>query len=248
MSEQVSKQQIKQLQAIIDGARRMVFFGGAGASTESGLPDFRGQNGLYKQKTGYDWPPEIMLSQEFLQRHPAEFFDFHKRYMVHQDVQPGVIHRKLAELEKAGKLAGIITQNIDGLHHLAGSTKVVELHGAISRNYCVQCKKAYGLDAILSVQGVPHCDCGGMIRPDVVLFGEQLDKAALFEAARLIRDADVLLVGGTSLTVYPAAGLVDYFEGDKLILINRDSTPLDDMADLVIHASIGMVMAKIRTN
>ena len=221
----------------------IVFFGGAGVSTESGIPDFRSVDGLYNQK--YKYPPETILSHSFFMSNPEEYYRFHHEKLVVRNVQPNAAHRKLAELEQAGKLRAVVTQNIDGLHQKAGSRNVLELHGSTSRNYCIRCGKEYPAGYIDDCDGVPYCDCGGVIRPDVVLYEEQLDGDVLNSAVIFISRADVLIVGGTSLNVYPAAGLINYYRGDKLVLINRDPTPYDRRANLVIHDSIGKVMDSI---
>jgi NAD-dependent deacetylase len=235
--------QVAALQRIIDDSQRMVFFGGAGVSTESGLPDFRGSDGLYRQK--FRFPPEIMLSHSFFISHPDEFYEFHKSRMIRLDIRPNPTHVQLAALEAAGRLKAVITQNIDGLHQMAGSRKVLELHGSVHRNYCLSCGKIFDAAFIVSCAGVPRCSCGGLVRPDVVLYEESLDPALLREAARLIGQADTLIVGGTSLVVYPAAGLVDYFSGSHLVLINKDVTPLDSQAELALHGPIGEIMGRI---
>lgn len=233
-----------QLQQIIDRAQKIAFFGGAGVSTESGLPDFRSTDGLYHQR--YDYPPETMLSRTFFDRHPEEFFRFYRDKMLVLDAQPNAAHKKLAELENAGRLNGVITQNIDGLHQKAGSRKVFELHGSVMRNHCMRCGKFFGPEYVADADGVPRCDsCGGIVKPDVVLYEEGLDNDVVEGAVRAIREADVLIVGGTSLAVYPAAGLLRYFNGDTLVLINRDPTPYDEQADLLIHGKIGEVLGEI---
>lgn len=244
MNALAASDQTKALQAIVDDTRDIVFFGGAGVSTESGLPDFRSADGLYRQN--FRHPPEIMLSHGFFIRHPEDFFEFHKAKMIHLNIRPNPTHYKLAELERAGSLKTVITQNIDGLHQLAGSLNVLELHGSIHRNTCLACQRKYNAEFVVSCSGIPRCECGGMVRPDVVLFEEGLDPKVLRESARAIRQADTLIVGGTSLAVYPAAGLVDYFRGRHLVLINRDETPLDNKAELVLRGPIGEVMAGIR--
>lgn len=233
-----------QLQRIVDDSRDMVFFGGAGVSTESGLPDFRSADGLYRQKFRY--PPEVMLSHSFFVSHPAEFYEFHKSQMIHLEIKPNPAHFKLAELERAGRLLAVVTQNIDGLHQMAGSQQVLELHGSIHRNYCLKCRRQYDAAYVVQSSGVPHCTCGGLIRPDVVLYEEGLDQAVLSEAAWLISQADTLIVGGTSLAVYPAAGLVEYFQGRHLVLINKEATQLDDQAELVIREPIGATLNKLK--
>lgn len=238
--------QTEALQRIVDDSHNIVFFGGAGVSTESGLPDFRSDNGLYRQKFRY--PPEVMLSHSFFLSHPEEFFEFHRSQMIHLEIKPNAAHFKLAELERAGRLAAVITQNIDGLHQMAGSLKVLELHGSVHRNYCLDCRRQYDAQIIVQSSSVPRCECGGMIRPDVVLYEEGLDPVVLSKSARLIGQADTLIVGGTSLAVYPAAGLVDYFQGRHIVMINHDVTPLDADASLVLRGPIGAVFAGIQAN
>ena len=233
----------EKLQEILDSHRRVVFFGGAGVSTESGIPDFRSVDGLYHQK--YDYPPETILSHTFFMNHPEEFFRFYRDKMLALDAEPNAAHRKLAQLEKAGKLTGVITQNIDGLHQKAGSVHVMELHGSVHRNYCMRCGKFYDARFMLESEGIPTCSCGGMIKPDVVLYEEGLDQNILRDAVKTISEADVMIVGGTSLAVYPAAGLLDYFRGDVLVLINKGATPRDNSADLLIQAPIGQVFSQI---
>ena len=228
------------LQELVQDARHIVFFGGAGVSTESGIPDFRSTDGLYHQK--YPWPPETILSHEFFMTRPEEFFRFYRDKMLPLDAQPNKAHITLEEKEKKGKLTGVVTQNIDGLHQKAGSRVVDELHGSIWRNTCMRCGKKYGPEAIRDSQGVPLCTCGGRIKPDVVLYGEGLDDETVSHAVSLIRHADLMIVAGTSLTVYPAAGLLNYFRGSHLVLINRDPTPADREADLVIHDKVGQVL------
>lgn len=219
----------------------IVFFGGAGVSTESGIPDFRSVDGLYNQKWKY--PPETILSRSFFDRNPEEYYRFHREKLVIDDVKPNRVHLRLAELEREGKLRAVITQNIDGLHQAAGSKNVLELHGSILRAYCSRCRKPYPADAINKGTGVPRCDCGGVIRPDIVLYEEQLDEDVLRKSIDYIRNADVLIVGGTSLNVYPAAGLINYYRGNKLVLVNLSATPYDDEADLVIHEKLGKVFS-----
>ena len=233
---------IKRLQEMIDLSSRIVFFGGAGVSTESGIPDFRSVDGLYNQK--YAYPPEVMLSHTFYERHPEEFFRFYRDKLLNLDAEPNAAHRKLAELERAGKLTAVVTQNIDGLHQKAGSKRVYELHGSVLRNYCERCGKSYTAEFMLRAQGVPRCDCGGRIKPDVVLYEEGLDSATVNGAIRAISEADMLIVGGTSLVVYPAAGLIQYYEGNRLAVINR--TAIGAMADLEILGSIGEVLSQIQ--
>ena len=233
---------VMQLKSWIEESKNIVFFGGAGVSTESGIPDFRSQDGLYHQQ--YDYPPEQILSHTFFVRKPEEFFRFYRNKMLAPDARPNRAHLALAELERAGRLKAVITQNIDGLHQAAGSREVLELHGSVRRNHCMRCGKFYGMEAILNSSGVPKCSCGGVIKPDVVLYEEGLDMDTLNRAVNYISRADVLIVGGTSLTVYPAAGLIDYYRGRKLVLINRDATPLDGQADLVIAGKIGEVLGE----
>lgn len=232
------------LQKIVDESSRIVFFGGAGVSTESGIPDFRSVDGLYHQK--YDYPPEQILSHTFFVRKPEEFFRFYRDKMLPLDAKPNKAHLKLAEWEKAGKLIGIVTQNIDGLHQAAGNRKVFELHGSIHRNYCMKCGKLFPPEYIRdSRDPVPVCECGGRIKPDVVLYEEGLDNDTVSGAVHVISKADLLIVAGTSLTVYPAAGLIRYFRGKHLVLINRDATPVDDECDLVIHDKVGEVLSAL---
>ena len=235
---------LERLQQMVDGSSKIVFFGGAGVSTESGIPDFRSEDGLYRQK--YRYPPETMLSHTFFEEHPAEFFDFYRDKMLCPGAQPNAAHKKLAELERAGKLAAVVTQNIDGLHQKAGSKNVFELHGSVLRNHCTRCGKFYPLEFIRGSEGIPRCSCGGVVKPDVVLYEESLDRRTLEGAVRAITDADMLIVGGTSLVVYPAAGLVDFYRGTRLVLINRSPTPLDRRADLVISGKIGETLAEIQ--
>ena len=236
---------VEELQKIVDNYDNMVFFGGAGVSTESGIPDFRSVDGLYNQQ--YDYPPETILSHTFYQKKPEEFFRFYRNKMLISDVQPNAAHRKLAQLEEAGKLKAVVTQNIDGLHQAAGSKKVLELHGSVHRNYCEKCRKFYPRSFIQESGGIPVCeDCGGRVKPDVVLYEEGLDQGTINEAVRCIHEAQVLMIGGTSLAVYPAAGLIDYFQGDKLVVINMAPTPRDKYADLLIQAPIGKVFDAIK--
>jgi NAD-dependent deacetylase len=229
----------------VEESENIAFFGGAGVSTESGIPDFRSVDGLYNQQ--YDYPPETILSHTFYVRRPEEFFKFYRNKMLFPEAQPSTTHIKLAQLEKDGKLKGIVTQNIDGLHQKAGSKHVVELHGSVLRNYCERCGKFFDLKCITETEGIPKCDCGGRIKPDVVLYEEGLDENNIREAVRLIKEADVLIVGGTSLGVYPAAGLIDYYRGNKLILINKSATPYDRRANLLIHDALGNVFSKINS-
>ena len=231
---------LEQLKQWIDGCSRIVFFGGAGVSTESNIPDFRSTDGLYNQQ--YDYPPETILSHTFYVRKTEEFYRFYRNKMLFPDAKPNKAHLALAKLEAQGKLKAVITQNIDGLHQAAGSREVLELHGSVHRNYCTRCGKFYSLEDILKTEGVPRCSCGGVIKPDVVLYEEGLDQSILSRSVRHISEADRLIIGGTSLTVYPAAGLIDYYRGDKLVLINKAVTPRDGQASLVISGSIGEVL------
>ncbi len=234
---------IRALQQIIDDAQNIVFFGGAGVSTESGIPDFRSVDGLYNQQ--YRYPPEKILSHSFFEMHTAEFYDFYRQKMICPDAQPNAAHIKLAELESKGKLKAVITQNIDGLHQKAGSKRVLELHGSVHRNYCQKCGKAHTLLYIMATEGIPRCDCGGVIKPDVVLYEEPLNDEVMESAILAISSADVLIVGGTSLAVYPAAGLLNYFGSGELVLINKSPTPYDRRASMVLNASIGDTLSRI---
>lgn len=234
---------IELLRDMVAQSDNIVFFGGAGVSTESGIPDFRSVDGLYNQKWKY--PPETILSRTFFDRDPEEYYRFHREKLVIDGVKPNRAHLRLAELEREGKLRAVVTQNIDGLHQAAGSKNVLELHGSILRAYCSRCGKKYDPDIINHGTGVPRCTCGGVIRPDIVLYEEPLDDAVVSAAVRYIRDADVLIIGGTSLNVYPAAGLINYYRGNKLVLVNLSETPYDSYADLVIHEKIGEVFAQI---
>lgn len=235
----------EQLQKWITESDNIVFFGGAGVSTESGIKDFRSVDGLYHEN--YDYPPETILSHTFFMQMPEEFYRFYHDKMICPDVKPNAAHLKLAELERAGKLKAVVTQNIDGLHQAAGSHAVYELHGSTHRNYCMKCRQFFDLDFIDRAEGIPYCPvCGGMIKPDVVLYEEGLDQETMEASILAINRADVLIVGGTSLVVYPAAGLINYYRGNKLVLINRDPTPYDRKADLVIHDSIGKVLGAIQ--
>ena len=236
-------EELKTLQRWVDESSRIVFFGGAGVSTESGIPDFRSVDGLYHQH--YSEPPETILSHSYFVNNPEGFFRFYRDKMLFPDAKPNAAHRKLAELEQAGKLTAVVTQNIDGLHQKAGSKRVYELHGSVLRNYCMKCGKFFPGEFIRDAKGIPRCTCGGIVKPDVVLYEEALDEKTLAGAISAIRQADVLIVGGTSLTVYPAAGLLGYYRGDRLALINRDETPYDDMAGLVLHASLGDVFSQL---
>ena len=235
--------EIETLKTWIEASDNIVFFGGAGVSTESGIPDFRSTDGLYHQK--FEYPPETILSHTFFYQHTEYFYRFYREKMLPLEAEPNAAHRALAALERAGKLRAIVTQNIDGLHQKAGSKNVYELHGSIWRNYCTKCGKSYSAEFIRDSGGVPHCACGGLIKPDVVLYEEGLDEKTIKGAVRAIAEADVLIVGGTSLTVYPAAGLIRYYGGNRLVLINRDETPYDDMAGLVLHASLGDLFSQL---
>ena len=228
------------LRSWIAESHKIVFFGGAGVSTESGIPDFRSVDGLYHQK--FDYPPETILSHSFFFSHTEDFYKFYREKMLVTDIEPNRAHKALAELEQQGKLTAVVTQNIDGLHQKAGSKTVYELHGSIHRNYCRRCHKFYSAEDLLQSSGVPKCACGGTIKPDVVLYEESLDDACIMGAVNAIAGADLLIVGGTSLTVYPAAGLIRYYRGSRLVLINRDETPYDSEADLVFRESIGFVL------
>ena len=236
-------EKLEQLREIINSSERIVFFTGAGVSTESGIPDFRSVDGLYNQK--YDYPPETILSHTFYRSLPEEFFRFYRDKMIYEDVKPNEAHKFMARMEKEGKSLGVVTQNIDGLHQAAGSEKVYELHGSIHRNYCERCHKFYGLEKIKNSEGVPTCACGGRIKPDVVLYEEGLDDGVVYQAVKAIREADTLIVCGTSLSVYPASGFIRYFSGEHLILINLSATPYDSVADLVIHAKVGEVLSQM---
>ena len=231
---------IETLHQWMQESERVVFFGGAGVSTESGIPDFRSTDGLYNQQ--YDYPPEQILSHTFFMRWPEEFFRFYRDKMLAPSAKPSKAHRALAKLEEQGKLTAVITQNIDGLHQMAGSKKVLELHGSVHRNYCMRCHKIHSMEEILHSEGVPRCSCGGIIKPDVVLYEEGLDQQILQESVDQIRRADMLIIGGTSLTVYPAAGLLDYYTGNRLVLINKTATARDGLANLVINESIGKAL------
>ena len=237
------EKEIEQLQAMIDESNRIVFFGGAGVSTESNIPDFRSATGIYHQK--YKYSPEQVVSHSFFMKYPEAFYEFYKEKMMILDAKPNAAHLKLAELEQAGKLQAVVTQNIDGLHQAAGSRKVYELHGSIHRNYCMKCGKFYNLQDTISQEGVPKCSCGGIIKPDVVLYEEGLDSYVLEKAVNYIKNADILIIGGTSLAVYPAAGLIDYYRGNKLVLINKSETSRDAHANLVINDAIGKVFSQL---
>ena len=236
-------EKVEELRKIIDESENIVFFGGAGVSTESGIPDFRSKDGLYNLK--YKYPPEEILSHSFFINNTKEFFEFYRDKMNSLKYEPNITHIKLSELEKKGKLKAVITQNIDGLHQKAGSKNVLELHGSVLRNYCMKCKKEYSAEYIFNSNKVPICSCGGIIKPDVVLYGENLNDNIVEKSMDYIRNAEVLIIGGTSLTVYPASSLIYYFKGKKLVLINRDSTQMDSRADLVINDSLGNVFKNI---
>ena len=234
---------LQQLKQWINESKSAVFFGGAGVSTESGIPDFRSVDGLYSQK--FDYPPETIISHSFFERKPEFFFRFYREKMLPLGFEPNVTHKVLARLEAEGHLAAVVTQNIDGLHQKAGSKRVFELHGSVLRNYCVKCGKFYRAEVIRDARGIPLCDCGGIIKPDVVLYEEPLDENVMAGAIAAIRKADLLIVGGTSLTVYPAAGLLHYYRGQRLVLINRDETPYDSYANLVFHESLGDIFSRL---
>ena len=235
--------ELDQLRQWISDSSNIVFFGGAGVSTESGIPDFRSVDGLYNQT--YAYPPETIISHSFYRKNPEEFYRFYKDRMLFPDAKPNAAHRALAKLEKLGKLRAVITQNIDGLHQMAGSKEVLELHGSVHRNYCTRCNKFYSLEDIMAMDGVPHCTCGGIVKPDVVLYEEGLDDQVMQKSVDYIRHADLLIIGGTSLVVYPAAGLVNYYKGNSLVVINKSITPMDSEADLVASGKIGEVFSQI---
>lgn len=239
MEEREKREQFKRW---IQESENVVFFGGAGVSTESGIPDFRSVDGLYSQE--YAYPPETILSHSFYIRKPEEFFRFYRNKMLFPDAKPNRAHLALAKLEREGKVKAVITQNIDGLHQAAGSREVLELHGSVHRNYCERCKTFYSMEQVMAMEGVPRCSCGGTIKPDVVLYEEGLDSQVLSRSIQHIRNADMLIVGGTSLVVYPAAGLIDYYRGNRLVLINKSATARDSQADLVICGSIGEVLGE----
>ncbi len=234
---------IELLKKLIEESNNIVFFGGAGVSTESGIPDFRSKDGLYNQK--YKYPPEKILSHTFFINNTDEFYEFYKSKMNSLNYEPNITHRKLTKLEQNGKLKAIVTQNIDGLHQKANSNNVLELHGSVLRNYCMKCNKFYGPEYIFNSTGVPKCECGGIIKPDVVLYEEGLDNNIMMKSINAIRNADLMIVAGTSLTVQPASGLINYFKGKNLVLINKDSTPYDKIANLVINSSLGTVFKQI---
>ena len=237
------EENIRKLKELMDGSDNIVFFGGAGVSTESGIPDFRSVDGLYQQKFRY--PPETMLSHTFFETHTEEFFDFYRAKMLALDAQPNAAHRKLAQWEREGRLKAVITQNIDGLHQKAGSRNVLELHGSVLRNHCLRCGRAYGVEHIVRSQGVPRCACGGIVKPDVVLYEEALDEDVMARAVHYIRQADVLLIGGTSLVVYPAAGLVRYYRGQKLAVVNKGGTGAALAAAVAVDGPIGQVLSQV---
>ena len=237
-------QELETLKKWIDNSDNIVFFGGAGVSTESGIPDFRSVDGLYNQQ--YDYPPETILSHTFFRRNTEEFYRFYRAKMLALDAKPNAAHKKLAQWEQEGKLKAVVTQNIDGLHQAAGSKMVYELHGSVHRNYCQKCGAFYDARYMLESKGIPKCEkCGGIIKPDVVLYEEGLDDATMRGAIRAISHADVLIIGGTSLTVYPAAGLIDYYNGNKLVLINKSVTPMDSRADLLVQGPIGEIFSQL---
>lgn len=239
----MAKKEIERLKQWIEESDNIVFFGGAGVSTESGIPDFRSVDGLYHQQ--YDYPPETILSHTFYRQKPDEFYRFYRAKMLCLDAKPNAAHLKLAQWEQEGKLRAVVTQNIDGLHQAAGSKIVLELHGSVLRNYCETCSAFYDAEYILHSEGVPACTCGGSIKPDVVLYEEGLNQKTLTDAVRYISQADVLIVGGTSLAVYPAAGLLDYYNGNKLVLVNKTPTPRDSIADLIVQGSIGEIFSQL---
>ncbi len=235
---------IKKLQYIIDNSKKVVFFGGRGVSTESNIPDFRSANGLYNQK--YKFPPEIILSHGFFMNSTESFYEFYCEKMLYLDANPNKAHLWLAQLERIGKISGIVTQNIDGLHQAAGSNRVYELHGTVHKNYCMKCGKFYPVSYIVKSDGIPRCSCGGVIKPDVVLYDEDLDIDCINSAIRAIQQADTMIVAGTSLTVFPARSLIRYFKGENLVLINRDTTALENNADLVIRGNVGQILGQIK--
>ena len=239
----MDEQKLEKLQTWVKESSRIVFFGGAGVSTESGIPDFRGEDGLYRQR--YAYPPETIISHSFYVRHPEIFFDFYRNRMLYPNAKPNVVHQRLAQWERDGKLLAVVTQNIDGLHQKAGSRKVLELHGSVLRNHCTRCGQFYGVERIVNSRGVPRCSCGGIIKPDVVLYEESLDEDVMAEAIHYIRQADMLIIGGTSLVVYPAAGLVQYYRGHKLAVINKGGAGSGLGAAVTVDAPIGQVMAQL---
>ncbi len=237
-------EKIERLKSMIEKSERIVFFGGAGVSTESGIPDFRSADGIYMQKAKY--PPETIISRSFFDAHPEEFYEFYRKYFYYPDAKPNAAHLKLAELERSGKHVAVVTQNIDGLHTAAGSKRVYELHGSVHRNYCMRCGKAYSAEYVAHSQGVPRCECSGIIKPDVVLYEEPLDEKVINGAVREIASADLMIVAGTSLNVYPAAGFIRYFRGDNMALINRDATAMDGSFDFIINEKVGEVMKLVQ--
>lgn len=237
------QEKIKLLKSWIEDSCKIVFFGGAGVSTESGIPDFRSTDGLYHRK--YAYPPEEILSHTFFMKHTEEFYRFYRDKMIYTGAEPNITHKKLAELEAEGRLQGIVTQNIDGLHQKAGSRKVLELHGSVQHNYCMKCNKSYSIDYIMQAEGIPVCSCGGVIKPKVVLYEEALEDDVIRKSVEMISRAEVLIVGGTSLSVYPAAGLIQYYPGNKLVLINKSDTAYDMKADLLINTGLGEVFSSL---
>ena len=239
---------LKELQEIIDQSQKIVFFGGAGVSTESNIPDFRSSDGVYSVTLGRHFTAEQLVSHTMFDRYPEDFFDYYKKYLLYPDAKPNAAHRYLAWLEETGKLKAVVTQNIDSLHEMAGSKKILKLHGSADRNYCTSCHRFYDLESFLALEGtVPHClDCGNVVKPDVTLYEEPLDMDVFSQAAQAIQEADLLIIGGTSLVVYPAASLIRYFQGEKLVVINKTSIPQDKQADLVIEGKIGQVFSKLR--
>ena len=238
--------EIAELKQIIEDSDNIVFFGGAGVSTESNIPDFRSENGIYNAVNQYGYPPETMLSHTFFKTHPDIFFDYLRKTLIYPDAKPNNAHIGLAKLEKIGKLKAVVTQNIDNLHQMAGSKTVYELHGTLYRNYCVKCHKQFDIDYIMNSEGIPHCDkCGGIVRPDVVLYEEALDEMVIKQSISQIQQADLLIVGGTSLAVYPAASFIQYFCGERLVMINRSATSLDIKADLVLQENLGDIFSQI---
>lgn len=237
--------QIEKLQELIDSSRNIVVFTGAGISTESGIPDFRSESGIFNTIKNYGYPPEVLLSHSFFIKNTEVFFKYYKENFIVTDVEPNIAHKTIAALEKSGKVKAVITQNVDGLHTKAGTKNIFELHGSIYRNYCMKCRKFHSVDFIKKAKGIPYCECGGIVKPHVVLYEEGLSDRTLNGAANAVADADMLIVCGTSLVVYPAAGLVPLYEGDKLVIINKSQTPADEMANLVLHESLGDVFSKI---
>lgn len=243
MGKKSEKAALQTLKEWVDNSSSIVFFGGAGVSTESGIPDFRSENGLFNEK--YMYPPETILSRSFYRAKPQVFYEFYREKLLYDGIEPNVTHHKLAQWEKEGRLRAVITQNIDGLHQCAGSREVIELHGSVLRNYCESCGAYYGMDFMNRTRGVPMCVCGGIVKPDVVLYEEGLNDETVRKAIAYIIHADVLIIGGTSLAVYPAAGLIDYYRGDKLVLINKSPTPMDDQANLLLRSSLGEVFSQL---